>query len=94
MAMGLPVIGTNHAAIPEIIENNRTGLLVQPNNPISLSLAISELISNLELCSQLSRNAREKVETEFDVRSNSTQIIKMMGIAILEAENGKIGFKY
>jgi glycosyltransferase involved in cell wall biosynthesis len=30
MAFGLPCVGTNHFAVPEIIENERTGILVEP----------------------------------------------------------------
>ena len=37
MAMGVPVVATRISAIPELIENGKTGLLVDPGNPEGLA---------------------------------------------------------
>jgi glycosyltransferase involved in cell wall biosynthesis len=41
-----PVIGSNHGGLTEIIINNQTGYLVEPNNEIDLAKALQKLIEN------------------------------------------------
>ena len=45
MACGLPVISTRITAIPEIVSNEDVGLLVEPNNPKELALAIEKALT-------------------------------------------------
>lgn len=56
MACRTPVIGTRTGGIPEIITNNRTGLLVEPANYNALASAISRLIDDKSLSNRLSKN--------------------------------------
>ena len=44
MAAGLPIIATEVGAIPEMIENKKTGLLVPPRNTLKLQSAIERMI--------------------------------------------------
>ena len=46
MAAGLPVVATRVGGIPEIVVDNETGLLVEPNNYRELSAAILKLLSD------------------------------------------------
>ena len=62
MALGLPIISTNVGGIPYLIENDTTGILVPPNDATEFVAAIYRLINDSELASQLSMNARDKVE--------------------------------
>lgn len=45
---GKAVVATNTGSIPEIIINNKTGILVPPRDPKSLAEAIIELLTNTE----------------------------------------------
>ncbi len=65
MALGLPVISTNVGGLPYLIENNKTGILVTPNDVDVFVEAIIELLSNPEKTATLSKNARTTVE-QFD----------------------------
>jgi glycosyltransferase involved in cell wall biosynthesis len=49
MAAGCPGIGTRVGGIPELIEHERTGLLVEPGQPAQLALALETLMSNAQL---------------------------------------------
>jgi colanic acid/amylovoran biosynthesis glycosyltransferase len=49
MASGLPVLSTEHAGIPYIIENNKTGILVKENDVESLSTEIIRIAKNASL---------------------------------------------
>ena len=65
MALGLPVVSTNVGGLPYLIEHNKTGVLVPPNNEKDFVVDIMDLLSNPEKAVQLSKNARAIVE-EFD----------------------------
>lgn len=64
MAFGRPVIGTNVGGIPDVIEDGREGLLIEPSLP-ALSCALRKLLSNRVFCTELGARARERVEREF-----------------------------
>ena len=57
MAAGLPVVSTYHAGIPEVIEHDQDGLLVEEGDLEGLSLALGKLIENRALRERLGRAA-------------------------------------
>ena len=67
MAAQLPIITTPVGGIPEVIENNVNGILVQPKNSHELALKILYLINNPAIGREMARKAREKVEKEFSL---------------------------
>jgi glycosyltransferase involved in cell wall biosynthesis len=46
MAAGLPVVACRVAAVPELVEDRRTGLLVNPESPEELAMALETLLMN------------------------------------------------
>lgn|GEM_PF-4956664 len=70
MAMAKPVISTNVGAIPEIIVNNKNGILVPPKKPEVLAEAIVELLNDKEFALKIGENARRHV-----VRLHSWDIV-------------------
>lgn len=62
MAAGLPIVATDVGAVPEIIENQKTGLIVAPADARALAEAIAYLIENPEQAKQLGTNAKEAVK--------------------------------
>jgi glycosyltransferase involved in cell wall biosynthesis len=68
MNEGKPVIASHVGGIPEIVDNHQTGLLVPPNDPESLAIAIEELISNELLRRKLGAAGWEKVKARFCVQ--------------------------
>jgi glycosyltransferase involved in cell wall biosynthesis len=71
MAMRLPVVTTTITALPEIVDDGVSGLLVPPNNVEALAEALTRLIHDPELRRRLGDNARARVEERFDVRRNA-----------------------
>ena len=59
MAAGLPVIASNTGGIPDIIENEKTGLLIEPGNAQELADAIERLANDQSLREQLLSDAKE-----------------------------------
>ncbi len=65
MAAGVPVIGARAAALPEVVEHEREGLLVPPGDAEGLATAIERLATDSELRRALGAAGRERVEREF-----------------------------
>lgn len=65
MAMGKPVIGTRVGGIPEMIEHDVSGILVQPADTSMLARAMYDLASDSRLAERLGIAARERVAQEF-----------------------------
>lgn len=61
MASGLPVVSTRTGAIPEYIEHEEHGLLVDPGDAHGLARALHRLIEAPELRRRLGTAAREQV---------------------------------
>ena len=60
-ASGIPAIGSDVNAVPEIITDGTTGLLVRPGDRHGLVRAIGALVESADLRDRLGRAAREHV---------------------------------
>ena len=74
MACGRPVIATSIGAGHEIIEDQKTGILVESANPGLLAKSIAGLLDNPRQIQILKSNAREKAVNVFDIRKIITKI--------------------
>ena len=61
----IPVIATDVGGVHEIVSNNKTGLLVTPNNSKELLENINYLLNDIDLCNRLTNNAHEFVMKNF-----------------------------
>jgi glycosyltransferase involved in cell wall biosynthesis len=68
MASGIPVIATNRGGPVDIIRSALHGVLVPPGDPAALANAIRSLADDDARRELISRNARELVEKNFDIR--------------------------
>lgn len=71
LAMGLPVVATKHAGIPELVLDGETGLLVPERDPAALAAAIGELVTRPDLAGRLARGGRRWVLEEFNLRTQA-----------------------
>jgi glycosyltransferase involved in cell wall biosynthesis len=77
LAMGVATISTNISAIPELIEDGVTGLLVPQKDAKSLVIAIEKLMNDCVLRKRLIINGREKIEKLFDIKKNVNYIAQL-----------------
>jgi glycosyltransferase involved in cell wall biosynthesis len=77
MIRGLPVIASRIGAIPEIVQDNETGLLFDPSDSRDLAEKIRLLWNNPNLCRHLGRNAREIALRDY---TPDNYYAKLMGI--------------
>jgi len=62
MAAGLPVVACRTAAVPEIVADRRTGLLVTRERPDELALALETMLMDHGLRKDFADEARRRVE--------------------------------
>lgn len=62
LAMGLPVVATDIRAHRKVIRHEENGLLVPPDDPKALALALERLYDDPELLSRMASRARESAK--------------------------------
>lgn len=74
MATGLPVLSTWHSGIPELVEDEVTGYLVPEADVERLSERLIQLCDHPEQWAEMSRDARMKIEAEFDTEKINSRL--------------------
>ncbi len=74
MAMEIPVVVTNVGGVPELVDNNINGIMVQPQDPESLAQGILRVIRNRNFALELSAAARKKIVVSFNSRLSAEMI--------------------
>lgn len=70
LASGRAIIASRLGQIGEVIETNKTGILVEPGNEQEFSQAINRLVSDKELRIRLGIEARKSAENNFTWQAN------------------------
>lgn len=65
----IPVVASDIGGISEIVENGKTGILVEPKNPDQLAVAIEKILTNPEIALEFVKNAKERTETYFNAKT-------------------------
>lgn len=68
MLCGLPIIATRVSSIPEVVDDARSGLLVEPDTPDGLSSALIRLGREPALRREMGRAGHHVVKTRFALR--------------------------
>ncbi|MFH1387052.1 MAG: glycosyltransferase family 4 protein [bacterium] len=86
MAAGLPVIASSVGAIPEIIENNISGILISPDDPAALAYKIEEMIECLDLREQIAKTGRKRVENVFSCDKHIKKLLEIYELVLRKEE--------
>lgn len=65
MHYGLPCVGPRAWAVPEIVEHERTGLLVPPEDPEALAVSLVSLLVDPTRAMEMGKAGRERLDTYF-----------------------------
>ena len=76
-ALGKPVVGSNIGGIPELVQNNKTGILYRTGDRHDLREKIIALINDKEKIRYLGQNARKFVETHLNHEIYYDNILKV-----------------
>lgn len=74
MAAGLPVVASRLSGIPELVQNEKSGILVAPKDSAGLAAAISRLICNPHLARYFGETGRAVVRREFSVETSVREL--------------------
>jgi glycosyltransferase involved in cell wall biosynthesis len=77
-AMRLPSIATDIGAVGEIVEHERTGLLVPVGDADQLAQSIERLVADVDLRLRLGASARRHVLDKFDGSRNTDQLVDLL----------------
>ena len=85
--MGLPVVSTYHAGIPELVIDGETGFLTEEKDVSIISERLEKLISNPHLRKAFSDNAKIRTKAEFDIESLNDRLKTHFEICINSPKN-------
>jgi glycosyltransferase involved in cell wall biosynthesis len=72
MACGVPLVTTTGGALPEVVGNNyETAVIVNPNDPSALAIAILELLNDANLRQKLGVAGRQRVMSKYTWRNTA-----------------------
>ena len=77
LAHGLAVVATPVGAHAEVIEPERSGLLVPPGDVAALAAALARVIGDPALRERLRAGARQRFLDRFDVRSYASRLARL-----------------
>jgi glycosyltransferase involved in cell wall biosynthesis len=77
MGAGLPVVASRVAGIPEVVEDGRTGLLVDPGDAPQLGTALARLAADSSLRADLGDAARAFVRPRFGADQYVNQVVDL-----------------
>lgn len=76
-ALGKPVIGSDIGGIPELVQDNKTGLLFKAGDSDDLAAKIKSVYYNDGLLLQMGKNGRAWVEKNCDPQKHLEEILKI-----------------
>ncbi len=76
-AAGLPVVATNHGALPEGLVPGESGILVPERNVDALAEQLDYLVRHPELWPAMGRAGRTYVEEHYDIRRLNSDLVRL-----------------
>jgi glycosyltransferase involved in cell wall biosynthesis len=74
LSYGKPVIATEVGGVPEIIRQNKTGLLIPPGSPALMADAMCDILDHPNKGDSLGRTGRDLVKTEFSIKARTRKL--------------------
>jgi glycosyltransferase involved in cell wall biosynthesis len=81
MAARKPVVATRVGGIPELVEDGRTGFLVERGDSKAMAEKLLLLLDDARLRRDMGERGRLAAESLFDVRKNVSQVLQLYGIS-------------
>ncbi|MCP1336537.1 glycosyltransferase [Futiania mangrovi] len=75
-SQAVPVVATAVAAIPELVRDGETGLLVPPDDPEALSAALARLLGDPAFARRLGAAGEARVRTDFSMQGGIDRLAR------------------
>ena len=76
-AMHVPVVATNVGGVIDIIDDERTGLLVMPKDPEAMAIQVLRLVRDKDLAQRVVQAALKKLKSKFTVEHMCSQTLRV-----------------
>jgi colanic acid/amylovoran biosynthesis glycosyltransferase len=94
MSRGVPVVSTDVIGIGEVVRHRRTGLLVPPDDPAALAVAIGELATNHELAERLGATGWQLVAVEFNPSESAVALATVFARSHHHGPGSSLAFRH
>ena len=88
MAMGLPIVSTQHSGIPELIENGVSGFLVPERDAGALYKKLKYLVDRPEMWSALGAQGIKCVEENYDINRLNDRLVHIFKNLVVNHPKG------
>lgn len=85
MSSSKPMVATRVGGIPELVEDGKTGFVVDRGDAQAIADKILKLVADPELREKMGRAGREVALEKFDLVRNVEQVVSLYGIAVNES---------
>jgi glycosyltransferase involved in cell wall biosynthesis len=68
MALGCPVVATRVGGVPEMIEDGRSGIIVEPREVPALAAALAAIVADPAAARSMAERARERYDRRFGLQ--------------------------
>ena len=84
MSNGVGIISTRVGGIPEVIEHEKEGILIPPEDPEALARAVIKLLEDRKLRVKLALNAYKKVKEKYSIELYTKNILELYKSLIIK----------
>lgn len=78
MAAGVPVVASDISGVPELVENERSGMLVPPGDAEAVATAVRTLLANPDAARRMGARGRERVRRSFELEGTVTRLLALL----------------
>jgi glycosyltransferase involved in cell wall biosynthesis len=87
MSSSKPLVATRVGGIPELVEDEKTGFVVDRGDSSAIAERILELVADREMRERMGRAGREAAAARFDLERNVELVVNLYGIEASESAN-------
>ncbi len=89
MAAGVPVLASDTDGIPELIQHEKSGLLINPYNVATITRLLNRLLASPDLRGAYAKQGKYVIQNNFDIRKNLQHLITRLKDDLETVRNGK-----
>ena len=91
MASALPVVASDVGGLREVVEDDRTGIIVPPANPEAIASAIGRLAQSAELRSQMGAAARARAVENYSMGEMAARTLALYRACVRKTREERDG---
>lgn len=82
MSFGVPCIVSRIGALPELVENNKTGFVIKPDSVNELLKSVEKLVVDHKLRNKMAKNAKIRFSNKFEIKKMQSELLTVYTEAV------------